>query len=1376
MLYVFYVDVGSMLKFDMNLATQSVLKLQEVLARQLHIPMNKQVLLVSGGENVTSSNKVSSYFAGTDTNPFFLFNKDALESQFPSFEFPGNPSDKILEEQLRDYLDRPPTMEVIAIRAKIVQSFSEAAKKKLEICSDLVHSQHLQHQGWSAVIANLLDITSAFKVRVNLFLQNLDEYLEEHEKNVAIINSFPQVLSILSRIPLLPCLPATTSLKKGGKVENLLDWINAHDVRGSLDDLIHQCHEGLQQYGPSMREEHQAELKKVEDTIFVDKKEMKVIKGLEDRLSGLEKLMVNVKKIVKEQEDMAKMFSNFHLKVRSLQDQNTITELCGSHKQYLEITLSNHHCLLQNTYKCHKTKHELCENLNNRLRWVMLTEQSLCKTENQVLLRFETLKKLRQRLDVVQQISSSPFIFCKAILEVYRRRTFAKEFLKHAAQASAAFAENHDEELCRRKNFEAQTGIHSHFLKSLFPGLDDLPSSYATRCPDDFDKHLPEVTTEDIVFLRRSVPELAQELILEITSEPSLMNLLSKHSQTAFESSVRDIEKELSYHKDCFTSARFSQSQETCNDGNHPSWPENCTSAPIQIIKVDVSTLTSPLTHKPPEDEGSATCRTRKAHLQSTSTSPDEAQNELFSTADFYFDESLQSSATTDPASSKKISELQLLLQERVVQLENKDKELLESKQMIQCCLDQITNLKKSYTELINFCSGCVGETKIFLADVKSEHSSFIEVIMNNLQENKLNFGKLSEDILSILLSNEETIGQNNMELSELKERLQNTLLDVERCSRRNDDLVQQLASKEGELNLAIESAKSLKIEMEGKFNQMVLENEIETDKLRSDFAVELRAKEDEISTLSGDLKALSGELKAAVYDKELCLEAMAQQFEVEKAALKDTLSNELIEKQMEKTVRLRAELKEEFDRKHASVVKDIESENRENWHFVIRELDDLKLCLNFLRDKVEFSDYSDSFISNSVECLSSGTALSSKDLLLKKFQMFSDLLKNTFNGLEASRQNFNSLRLKLQETEKLKADLEKNFCELQMKLVESLEEIKSPITNQSLEESDTSLVKIEYHKEDKCTETSDLSDENRALEDDMVQINSEYQDQLKKLKEEHAKHCEELVLELGRKHETEKKELLEATKSELEAERQILFNRALNQAVHDRDIQIDSLEKTVSALKNKIMLFKYEDAKPSQCQLKKIHQSVSDGHICGPANVPPSVSPSFEQSFIVHSTMIGQDVIERISALELTVKNKDQENKKLREKLMQLSMTRSSQSLYQDSINIRTCHEGSITLFVWDATCGHYIAYLVNSSFKYFLHSDSLEGLGIKAETSPHSSVPWIVAEVTSKECCQAKKASNRFKVPVDTKFYRVRAKPWSSESEHKSKKKNEP
>ena len=424
---------------------------------------------------------------------------------------------------------------------------------------------------------------------------------------------------------------------------------------------------------------------------------------------------------------------------------------------------------------------------------------------------------------------------------------------------------------------------------------------------------------------------------------------------------------------------------------------------------------------------------------------------------------------------------------------------------MIQYCSDQITNLKKSYTELINFCSGCVGETKIFLADVKTEHSSFIEVIMNNLQENKLNFGKLAEDILSMLLSNEETIRQNNVELSELKEELQNTLCDVECHSRRNEELVQLLASKEGELNLAVESEKSLKIEMEEKFNQMVLENEIETDKLRSDFAVELRAKEDEISTLSGDVKVLSGELKAAVYDKELCLEAMAQQFEVEKAAFKDTLSNELIEKQMEKMVLLRAELKEEYDKKHADVIKDVESENRENWQCVIRKLDDMKLCLNCLKDKAEFSDYSDSFTSNSMERLPSGTALSSKDLLLKKFQIISDILKNTFNGLETSCRNFNSLKTKLQETEKLKTDLEKNFCELQMKLVESLEEIKSPTTNQSLEESDTSLVKIEYHKEDKCTETSSLADENRAdhsraLEDDVAQVDTEYQDHLKEV------------------------------------------------------------------------------------------------------------------------------------------------------------------------------------------------------------------------------------------------------------------------------------
>ena len=38
-----------------------------------------------------------------------------------------------------------------------------------------------------------------------------------------------------------------------------------------------------------------------------------------------------------------------------------------------------------------------------------------------------------------------------------------------------------------------------------------------------------------------------------------------------------------------------------------------------------------------------------------------------------------------------------------------------------------------------------------------------------------------------------------------------------------------------------------------------------------------------------------------------------------------------------------------------------------------------------------------------------------------------------------------------------------------------------------------------------------------------------------------------------------------------------------------------------------------------------------------------------------------------------------------------------------------------------------------------------------------------WVLGEIVDKEYCQAKKTANRFKVPIGTKFYRVKAIPWT-------------
>jgi hypothetical protein len=59
----------------------------------------------------------------------------------------------------------------------------------------------------------------------------------------------------------------------------------------------------------------------------------------------------------------------------------------------------------------------------------------------------------------------------------------------------------------------------------------------------------------------------------------------------------------------------------------------------------------------------------------------------------------------------------------------------------------------------------------------------------------------------------------------------------------------------------------------------------------------------------------------------------------------------------------------------------------------------------------------------------------------------------------------------------------------------------------------------------------------------------------------------------------------------------------------------------------------------------------------------------------------------------------------------------------------------------------------LINTSM---MNSTLFGTNGLNPSTTP------LLGQVTDKEYCQAKKPNNRFNVPLGTKFYRVRVKPW--------------
>lgn len=64
-----------------------------------------------------------------------------------------------------------------------------------------------------------------------------------------------------------------------------------------------------------------------------------------------------------------------------------------------------------------------------RLRWIMYVENNMFDLERRLNLYHDGLKRLRRRLNVVQQIHLAPSMYLTAVGEVVRRRTFSQAFL-----------------------------------------------------------------------------------------------------------------------------------------------------------------------------------------------------------------------------------------------------------------------------------------------------------------------------------------------------------------------------------------------------------------------------------------------------------------------------------------------------------------------------------------------------------------------------------------------------------------------------------------------------------------------------------------------------------------------------------------------------------------------------------------------------------------------------------------------------------------------------------------------------------------------------------------------------------------------------------
>ncbi|NXA37145.1 RBCC1 protein, partial [Eudromia elegans] len=185
----------------------SVADLKHAIQTKYKIAVQHQVLVVNGGECMAPDRRVCSYSAGTDTNPIFLFNKEMILCERP----PAIPkttfsAENEMELKVEESLMMPAVFHTVASRTQLAVEMYEVAKKLCSFCEGLVHDEHLQHQGWAAIMANLEDCTYSYQKLLFKFESVYSSYLQSIDDIKLKLTHLGSAVSVMAKIPLLECL------------------------------------------------------------------------------------------------------------------------------------------------------------------------------------------------------------------------------------------------------------------------------------------------------------------------------------------------------------------------------------------------------------------------------------------------------------------------------------------------------------------------------------------------------------------------------------------------------------------------------------------------------------------------------------------------------------------------------------------------------------------------------------------------------------------------------------------------------------------------------------------------------------------------------------------------------------------------------------------------------------------------------------------------------------------------------------------------------------------------------------------------------------------------------------------------------------------
>ncbi|XP_041483964.1 RB1-inducible coiled-coil protein 1-like [Lytechinus variegatus] len=1484
MLYVFLVNTGEMLTLDMALTMESVQQLHDTLSDDYQIPYEKQVLLISGGQSLDPQMRVCSYSAGTDTNPIFLFSKGTIESANPPVTTSmSQTKEDNLKLQVEGLKNLPPSYSAVVARTQLALQFHEVAKEKLRVCEGLIHNQHLQQQGWMAVIANLDDITSAFQQRALVFQQNIADFLTDRPNFLQRLEEFGDIIHILEKTPLLPCLRDgdRSPCDHEERDVSLMMWISRQDQRSTLQQMAVQCSKVLDQFNQPVLDALGSDIKSCLEA--VSNPGMKEIKGLGERLFGLEQLLLQARKLLNEQAEMAQGLVQNQTRASNVKDPSVLPDLCLSHQQQLTVMYKKHLQLIDMSRRCEIAKEELCQNLHVRLRWVMYVEQQVSSVHGKMLVYHENLKRLRKRLEIIRQVCMTPKLYASAVVEVCRRRRYNTQYQEWSGRISETSVCEHAEELKRRKEFASL--MHNHFLNALFPGFYELPPTFATTPPGNYDNSLPNIMDKDILLLREKVPELAESLELPSNQHFSCVTSLhtkqlpSRPLSIEIETQTELLSEELSCHpppspppqpltennaeaiSDQTSKDDDSDGAITLEDGKDPRDRPGLESQLSQprLLSLDMP-QTNDIILSPDTPELDAKFESVYRDAPFSSLLP-EVDSEFHSAIGSPMDEGLVKKAKMDqilpvlrPMEENQTLKQQLQEREKILEeLEERkmvlEKKLSDSESMIGDLQESVSTRSQRLEESQNTVD-CLNEVvQAHVTELRTKCESIKKSVVDTRQQMKKEVleavAKITEYSHQVSKDSErrhviviqKAVDQTQAGLEKEKEVLSKQISDLNGQLEVANQKLMDLECKVREKESSSEMLKSkyqqdleeVKTKMEEDEKQMIASMKMELEMEITDLEANIEEKEKEIRQLQIESVQRQQETTAKLQEEKLqeldnLRKEMGALHKSELNKLEMALHSRHVDEfaDFKRSSTLQTESELEKQRKHlmeerSEVIKTMEKEAEERLRTAREEMqascqktleEEQKQGLDAMeKQKKEMEERTKEINDQKKKHEEEMRKIEDewKEKFLKEFRELEELNERRME--EARRQHEVEMeRRRTEETEgieRIKKEMQSQFETRLAEVTSSRDKHEAQVQN--LQEVLSRLKAETCQKEEELNAKwaeSIAVEKSSCVEAAVEEERKEGEKRLRALRERLEEEKQEgirIAVEMAKFEQSQNDAEQTASSSSTEStssmastslsasQQQVSFNKAIAKVAATKDKRIAELEARERELVEeqhrskdtieKLLMDKTDlDTELRAAVLKaqerewqairekeRLEERMRKSGDLAAGNEDDRGSPA---EMVVSTQSDGlMEVTETRDQLKALLHTKEQECSTLKRQL--IHMRTSSPGGRMEKVAISDISLGDLVFIFFQEGQENFMVYSLEPTL-YFLHTESLSALGLRSKGQAVAKFSWIIARITDKEYCQAKKAQNRFKVAVGTKFYRVKAIRYDPKVEH--------